>query len=145
MSKFSSFCKLIEHANNNGVSKIIPKYFLGYLIAGMSAVLTLLSVQIVLINVFNVVFFVTQIIGAIFGILVSFSINNIFTFRKNNKKILSKKLIQFLTTNIISMALNVLTASYIFKLIKIWYVASITGILFAVFFNYLVYRYKIWN
>ena len=145
MRKFFTLCKLIEYANNNGIPKILPKYFLGYLIAGISAVLTLLTIQIVLINVFNIVFFITQIVGTICGIFVSFSINNIFTFRKNNKTKLSKKLIQFLITNLISMVLNVLIASYMFKLIKIWYLASITGILFAVFFNYLIYRNKIWN
>jgi len=145
MNKISTLCKLFDDINNNGISKLIPRYFLGYLFAGITAVLTLLSIQATLITIFNISFFITQIVSTCCAIFVSFLINNIFTFKRLAKKNLSIKLIQFFMTNICSMILNVLIANHIFKLISIWYIASITGILSAVIFNYLIYRYKIWS
>jgi putative flippase GtrA len=145
MSKTRILYKQLVNINTNGIYKVMPKYFLGYLFAGITAVLTLLTIQATLLNIFNVEFIITQIVGTCCAIFVSFTINNLFTFKKNNKKRFSKKIIQFFVTNISSMVLNVLIANFIFEILEIWYLASITGILFAVIFNYFIYRYKIWN
>ena len=130
---------------NNGISNVLPKFFFGYLIAGISAVLALFIIQSILIYFFQIKFLITQIVSTCSAIFVSFTINNIFTFKKRNKKSLSRKITQFFITNLLSMILNVSIANYIFKILEIWYIASLAGICFAVFFNYFIYKYKIWS
>lgn len=130
---------------NNGVSNVIPKFFFGYLIAGILAVLALFIIQSILIYFFQIKFLITQIVSTCLAIFVSFTINNIFTFKKRNKKSLSRKITQFFITNLLSMILNVSIANYIFKILEIWFIASLAGICIAVFFNFFIYKYKIWN
>lgn len=130
---------------NNGISNVIPKFFFGYLIAGILAVLALFIIQSILIYFFQIKFLITQIVSTCLAIFVSFTINNIFTFKKRNKKSLSRKITQFFITNLLSMILNVSIANYIFKILEIWFIASLAGICIAVFFNFFIYKYKIWN
>jgi len=141
--KFKSVFLFFKKINNNGIKFVMPKFIFGYVIAGLFSVFILLSIQNLLINYLKIDFFKSQIISTIFALLTSFCINNFYTF--SSKKFIYKKLVKFLLTNFITICLNVFIAIHVFKYTQYWFISSLSGIVSAVFFNFIIYKYKIWN
>jgi putative flippase GtrA len=137
--------RFIDIANKNGIKFFMPKFFIGYSIAGFASVFTLLIIQNVLINIFNLNFTVSQVFSSFCALFVSFTINNTYTFKNKRGSKKYTKLIQYLLTNIMTISLNVLIASLVFNIVDNWFIGSLSGIAVAVIFNFIIYRFKIWK
>ena len=138
--------ELISKYNKYGVPYFMPKFFLGYCIAGITSVIILLFIQNILINVILVPFTISQFISTLFALLTSFYLNNYLTFKHiNNNKTIKKKLIQYFLTNIFTITLNVFIASFVYAIKSEWLISSLLGISSAVIFNFIMYRFKIWK
>jgi putative flippase GtrA len=146
-SFFKNLKSILIKVNNNGVKYFLPKFFFGYCISGISSVIVLLSIQNILINFFYIQFSLSHLISTIFALFTSFLLNNYFTFSNINNKNKSnkKKLIQYFITNAFTITLNVLIASIIFSQTANWLISSLSGISSAIVFNFIIYRFKIWN
>ena len=146
-SFFKNLKSILIKVNNNGVKYFLPKFFFGYCISGISSVIVLLSIQNILINFFYIRFSLSHLISTIFALITSFLLNNYFTFSDINNKNKSnkKKLIQYFITNAFTIMLNVLIASIIFSQTANWLISSLSGISSAIVFNFIIYRFKIWN
>ena len=142
LKKLKRIFLLFKKINNNGIKFVLPKFFLGYVIAGLCSVFFLLSIQNFLINYLKIDFFNSQLISTLFALLISFSINNFYTF--SSKKFVYKKLLKFLLTNFITICLNIYIALNIFIYTQNWLISSLSGIMSAVFLNFIIYKYKIW-
>jgi putative flippase GtrA len=143
MKKLLKLKDVITYYNANGIY-LIPKNFIGYTIAGVVSVSVLLFVQLVLIEYFKIPFIYSQILASLAALITSFSINLIFTFKDYpvNK---SKKIIQYIFFNLLTLFLNVNIASILFDLFGIWYIASIIGAASSIVINFISYKYIIWR
>ena len=146
-SFFKNLKSILIKVNNNGVKYFLPKFFFGYCISGISSVIVLLSIQNILINFFFIRFSLSHLFSTIFALFTSFLLNNYFTFSNINNKNKSnkKKLIQYFITNAFTIILNVTIASIIFSQTANWLISSLSGISSAIVFNFIIYRFKIWN
>lgn len=90
---------------------------------------TFTTLVIFILMFFDINIFISNAIGYIVGILVSFILNSIFTF---NSKITKKKLIKFLTVCLISYLLNLLTINIVLSVSK-------NNIYWSQFYGVLVY------
>ena len=135
---------LLLKLNNNGIKLILPKYFTGYLLSGITAVLSLLTTQYFLIQLIRMEFVLSQILSTIIAMMISFNLNNKFTF-KNKSTTTTNKFLKYLLINILSMIINVLIASAVYQHIFIWYISSLCGVCVAVIINFSFYKFKIWK
>ena len=135
---------LLFKLNNNGIKLILPKYFTGYLLSGITAVLSLFITQYFLIQHIRMDFVFSQIFSTIIAMMISFNLNNKFTF-KNRKTKTRNKFLKYLLINILSMIINVLIANMVYQYIYIWYISSLCGVCVAVIINFSFYKFKIWT
>ena len=92
------------------------KKFLKYILAGFINTLTTYFTSIILLKIFNFYLIISNLIGFLFGIFVSFYLNRNFVFKSKNKKI-KKQILKFICAFLISYLINLIfliMCSYVF-------------------------------
>ena len=118
------------------------KKFLKYILAGIINTLTTYFTSIILLKIFNFYLIISNLIGFLFGIFVSFCLNRNFVFKSKDKKI-RKQLLKFICAFLISYLINLIfliMCSYVF-LIN-YYVSQIIAMAtYSLSFYYLSNKY----
>ncbi len=118
------------------------KKFLKYILAGIINTLTTYFTSIILLEIFNFYLVISNLIGFLFGIFVSFCLNRNFVFKSRDKKI-RKQILKFSCAFLISYLINVIFLimfSYVF-LINYYVSQIIAMVTYSLSFYYLSNRY----
>ena len=126
----------------------MSSYFLGtkkffkYILAGIINTLITYFTSIILVDIFNFYLIISNLIGFLFGIFVSFYLNRNFVFKSKNNRI-KEQLLKFISAVLISYLINLtflIMCSYIF-LIN-YYVSQIIAMsTYSLSFYYLSNKY----
>ena len=118
------------------------KKFLKYILAGIINTLTTYFTSIILLEIFDFYLIISNLIGFLFGIFVSFCLNRNFVFKSKDKNI-RKQILKFICAFLISYLINLIfliMCSYVF-LIN-YYVSQIIAMaMYNLSFYYLSNKY----
>ena len=118
------------------------KKFLKYILAGVINTLITYFTSIILLEIFNLYLIISNLIGFLFGIFVSFCLNRNFVFKSKDNNI-RKQILKFICAFLISYLINLIfliMCSYVF-LIN-YYVSQIIAMgTYSLSFYYLSNKY----
>ena len=92
------------------------KKFIKYILAGIINTLTTYFTSIILLEIFNFYLIISNLVGFLFGISVSFCLNRNFVFKSKDKNI-RKQILRFICAFLISYLINLIfliMCSYVF-------------------------------
>ena len=99
-------------------------------------------------NSFNEADFIkNNLIAIIIGTICGYYLNNLLTFNKNKLKgkSLISGLFKFLFLSLLTISINISISTIVFSLLKIKYLAILSGISFGFLSNFFISRKIIWK
>ena len=118
------------------------KKFFKYILTGIINTLATYFTSIILLKIFGFYLIISNLIGFLFGIVVSFCLNRNFVFKSKDKNI-SKQILKFICAFLISYSINLIfliMCSYVF-LINYYVSQIIAMVTYSLSFYYLSNRY----
>ena len=118
------------------------KKLLKYILTGIINTLTTYFTSIILLEIFNFYLVISNLIGFLFGIFISFCLNRSFVFKSKDKKI-RKQILKFICAFLISYLINLIfliMCSYVF-LINYYVSQIIAMVTYSLSFYYLANKY----
>ncbi len=118
------------------------KNFFKYILAGIINTIITYFTSIILVEIFNLYLILSNLIGFLFGIFVSFYLNRNFVFKSKKSKI-RKQLLKFIFAFLISYLINLtflIICSYVF--LTNYYISQIIAMsTYSLSFYYLSSKY----
>lgn len=126
---------------------LVPDKFLGFILVGLTGLAVHFLTLYILLFQAHASFNVAQTIATLIAMISNFSVNNIFTFRRNRLNGLAwfKGLLYFVLVCSVGAFANVGAASFMNNHGQVWWLSASLGVIVGTVFNFSMTRFLVWR
>ncbi len=122
------------------------KQFIKYLVSGGVAAFVLFGTLLILKELFGVWYLLSSTIAFIFTVIVSFTLQKLWTFEDSTTHTLHKQAARYLSLSFFNLVINIIVMYFLVDFVGIWYFSSqILTTLIIAFWSFFIYKYIIFK